>query len=93
MFKMDLEKRNQISNCQHLVDHRKSKRVSENIYFCFIEYVKVFDSVDHIKLWKILQEMGIAYYFTCLLRNCMQVKKQQLELEMEKQTGSKLGKE
>jgi len=90
---MDLEKRNQISNCQHLLDHRKSKRVSETIYFCFIDYVKAFDCMDHSKLWKILQEMGIADHFTCLKRNCMQVKKQQSELDMEKQTGSKSGKE
>ena len=48
--------------------------------------------MDHNKLWKILQEMGIPAHLTCLLRNQMQVKKQQLELDMEQQTGSKLGK-
>ena len=62
------------------------------IKFYFIDYAKTFDCVDHNKLWKILQEMGILDYPTCLLRN-LQVKKQQLELEMEQQTGSKLGKE
>ena len=41
----------------------------ENIYFCFIDYAKVFDCVDHSKLWKILQEMGIPDHLTCLLRN------------------------
>ena len=41
----------------------------KNIYFCFIDYAKVFDCVDHNKLWKILQEMGIADHLTCLLRN------------------------
>ena len=41
----------------------------ENIYFCFIDYAKAFDCVDHNKLWKILQEMGIADHLTCLLRN------------------------
>ena len=49
--------------------------------------------MDHNKLWKILEEMGIPNHLTCLLRNLMQVKKQQLETDMKKQTGSKLGKE
>ena len=48
--------------------------------------------MDHNKLWKILKEMGLSDQLTCLLVNCMQVRKQQLELEMEQQTGSKLGK-
>ena len=64
--------RNQRSNCQHPLDHRKSKRVSENIYFCFIDYAKAFDCVDHNKLWKILKEMGILDHLTCLLRNLSQ---------------------
>ena len=52
------------------MDHRKSKRIPEkNIYFCFIDYAKAFDCVDHKKLWKILQEIGIPDYLTCLLRN------------------------
>ena len=60
MFKLDLKRqRNQGSNCRHLLDHQKSKRVPENIYFCFIDYAKAFDCMDHNKLWKILQEMGI----------------------------------
>ena len=54
---------------------------------------KAFDSVDHYKLWKILKDMGIPDHLTCLLKICMQVKKQQLELDMEQQTGSKSGKE
>ena len=49
--------------------------------------------MDHNKLWKILKEMGIPDHLTCLLRTCMQVRKQQLELDMEQQTGSKLEKE
>ena len=61
----------------------------KNIYFCFIDYAKAFDCVDHNKLWKILKEMGIPDHLTCLLRNFMQVSKQQLELDMEQQTGSK----
>ena len=62
--------RNQRSNCQHLLESRKSKRVSEkNIYFCVIDYTKHFDSVDHNKLWKILKEMGLPDHLSCLLRN------------------------
>ena len=51
------------------MDHQKSKRVSEKLYFCFIDYAKAFDCVDHNKLWKILKEMGIPDHLTCLLRN------------------------
>jgi len=53
-----------------MLDHLKSKRVPEkNIYFCFINYDKAFDCMDHNKLWKILQEMGIPDHLICLLRN------------------------
>ena len=55
------------SNCQNQLDHRKSKRIPENI--CFIDYAKAFDCVDHSKLWKILKEMRIPDHLTCLLRN------------------------
>ena len=92
MFKLDLEKEPEI-NFQHPLDHCKSKRVPENIYFCFIDYAKAFDYVDHNKLWKILQEMGIPDHLTCPWEICMQAKKQQLEPDMEQWTGSKLGKE
>ena len=51
------------------LDHRKSKRVPENIYFCFIDYAKAFDCVDHNKLRKILKETGIPDHLTCLLSN------------------------
>ena len=47
----------------------KARQFQKNIYFCFIDYAKVFDCVDHKKLWKILREMGIPDYLTCLLRN------------------------
>ena len=57
--------------------------------FCFIDYAKAFDCVDHNKLWKILKEMEIPDHLTWLLKTCMQVKKQQLELDMEQQTSSK----
>ena len=63
-----------------------------HIYFCFIEYAKAFDCVDHNKLWKILQEMGIPDHLTCLLRN-LYAGQGATELDMEQQTVSKLGKE
>ena len=47
----------------------KAREFQKNIYFCFIDYAKTFDCVDHNKLWKILKEMGIADHLTCLLRN------------------------
>ena len=74
------------------VSLKKAREFQKNIYFCFIDYAKAFDCVDHNKLWKILQEIGIPDLLTCLLRFCIQVKKQQLELDMEQQTGSKFEK-
>ena len=74
------------------MDHWKSKRAPKNIYFCFVDYIKAFDSVDHIKLWKILKKMEYQTTLPASLEICMQVKKQ-LELDMEQQTGSKSGKE
>ena len=67
----------------------KAKKFQKNIYFCFIDYAKAFDCVDHNKLWKILQEMGIPDHLTCLLRNLYEVRKLQLKLDMDQQTGSK----
>ena len=65
-------------------------KFQKNIYFCFIDYAKAFGCVDHNKLWKILQEMRIPEHLICLLRNLYEeVRKQQLELDMEQQTGSK----
>ena len=78
--------RDQIANICWIIEKRKFQK---NNYFCFIDYAKAFDCVDHNKLWKILKEMGILEHLTCLLRTCMQVRKQQLELDMEQQTGSK----
>ena len=68
---------------------KKVREVQKNIYFCFIDYAKAFDCVDHNKLWKILKGMGIPDHMTCLLETYLQVRKQQLELDMEQQTGSK----
>ena len=94
MFKLVLEKAEEpeIKLPASAVSSKKQE-FQKNIYFCFIDYAKAFDCVDHNKLWKILQEMGISDHFPASWEICMQVKKQQLELDMEKQTGSKLGKE
>ena len=61
--------RNQKSNCQHLLNHVKATEFQKSISFCFIDYAKAFDNVDHNKLWKILKEMGIPDHLTSLLRN------------------------
>ena len=63
------KERNQRSNCQHLLDHCKSKRVPEKHLFLLYSLRQTFDCVDHNKLWKILKEMGIPDHLTCLLRN------------------------
>ena len=59
--------RDQIANILWIVE--KAREFQKNIYFCFIDYAKAFDCVDHNQLWKILKEMGIPDYLTCLLRN------------------------
>ena len=81
--------RNQIANIRWIIE--KAGEFQKNIYFCFIDYAKAFDCVDHNKLWKILQEMGISYHLTCLLRN-LYAGQEATELDMKQQTGSKLGK-
>ena len=79
--------RDQIANIRWII--KKARAFQKNIHFCFIDYAKAFDCVDHNKLWKILKEMSIPDHLTCLWETCMQVRKQQLELDMEQQTGSK----
>ena len=59
--------RDQIAKIHWIIE--KAREFQKNIYFCFIDYTKSFDCVDHSKLWKILQKMGISDYLTCLLRN------------------------
>ena len=59
--------RNKIANICWII--KKAREFQKNIYFCFIDYAKAFDCVDHNKLWKILKEMGIQDHLTCLLRN------------------------
>ena len=68
---------------------KKQESSRKNIYFCFNDYAKAFDCVDHNKLWKILQEMGIPATWPASWETCMQVRKQQLELNMEQHTGSR----
>ena len=67
----------------------KAREFQKNIYFCLIDHAKDFDCVDHNKLWKILKEMGIPDHLAASWEIWMQVRKQQLELDMEQQTGSK----
>ena len=71
MFKLDLEKAEEpdIKLPTSVGSLKKTREFQKNIYFCFIDYAKAFDCVDHNKLWKILQEMGIPDHQTCLLRN------------------------
>ena len=80
--------RDQIANIYWIIE--KAREFQKNIYFCFIDYAKTFECVDHNKLWEILKEMGIPdYTWPASWETYMQVRKQQLELDMEQQTGSK----
>ena len=71
MFKLDLEKSEEpeIKLPTSVGSSKKQQEFEKNIYFCFIDYAKVFDCVDHNKLWRILKKMGIPDHVTCLLRN------------------------
>ena len=79
--------RDQIANIHWII--KKAREFQKNIYFCFTDYTKAFDCVDHNKLWKILKEIGISDHLPISWETYTQVRKQQLELDMEKQTGSK----
>ena len=72
-FRKDRRTRDQLVNTRWIIKSKKAsekaRKFQKNIYFCFIDYSKAFDCVDHKKLWKILQEMGIQDHLTCLLRN------------------------
>ena len=88
MFKLDLEKAEE-PNCQHMLDHQKKQESSrKNIYFCFIDYAKAFDCVDHNsgKFWK---RWEYQTTWPASWETCMQVRRQQLELDMDQQSGSK----
>ena len=79
--------RAQIANIRWII--KKAREFQKNIYFCFIDYAKAFDSVDHNKLWKILKEMRIPDHLTCLLRNLYAGQEAKVRLDIEQQTGSK----
>ena len=76
--------RDQIANICWIIE--KAREFKKNIYFCFIDYTKAFDYVDHNMLWKILQEMGIQTTSPASRETCMQIRKQQLEPDMEQWT-------
>ena len=84
--------RDQVANICWII--KKAREFQKNIYFCFIDYAKAFDCVDHNKLWKILKQTGIPDHLTCLLRNLYAgeeaiARTGHGELDMEQQTGSK----
>ena len=83
--------RDQIANIGWIIE--KPGEFQKNIYFCFINYAKAFDCVDHNKLWKILKEVGIPDHLSCLLRNLYAGQEATVELDMKQQTGSTSGKE
>ena len=89
-FRKSRGTRDQIANIHWII--KKARKFQKNIYFCFIDYAKDFDYVDHNKLWKILKEMGIPDHLTCLLRN-LYSGQGVTELDTEQQTGYKSGKE
>ena len=90
MFKLVLEKAEEpeIKLPTFCWNMEKAREFQKNIYFCFIDYAKAFDCVDHNKLWKILWEMEYQTTWPAS-RNLYEVRKQQWELDMEQQTGSK----
>ena len=91
MFKLDLEKAEKTEiKLPTSVGSSKKREFQKNVYF-FIDYAKAFDCVDHNKLWKILQEMGIPGHLTSLLRN-LYAGQEVTEPDMKQWTGSKLGK-
>ena len=83
--------RDQIANIHWIIE--KAREFQENIYFCFIDYAKAFVCVDHKKTGKFLKRWEYQTIWPAPWEICIQVKKQQLELDMEQHTGSKLGKE
>ena len=79
--------RDQIANIHWIIE--KAREFQKNIYFCFIDYAKAFDCVDHNKLWKILKRWEYQTSSLASWETYIQVRKQQLEMDMEQQTGSK----
>ena len=90
MFKIDLEKAEEPEiKLPTPLDLKKESEFQKNIDFCFIDYTKAFDCVDHNKLWKFFKRWEYQTTWPASWEICMQVRKQQLELDMEQQTGSK----
>ena len=91
MFKLVLEKAEEpeIKLPTSAGSWKKQENSRKSIYFCFIDYAKPFDCVDHNQLWKTLKEMGIIDHLIASWETYMQVRKQQLELDVEQQTASK----
>ena len=86
-FRKGKGNRNQVADICWII--KKAREFQKNIYFCFIDYAKAFDCVDHDKLWKIFKRWEYQTTWPASWETCMQVRKQQLELDMEQQTGSK----
>ena len=86
-FRKGRRTRDHIANICWII--KKAREFQKNIYFCLIDYAEAFDCVDHNKLWKILKEMESQTTWPASWETYMQVRKQQLELDMEQQTGSK----
>ena len=94
MFKLVLEKAEEPEiKLQHLLDHRKSKRVPEKHLLMHYWLTKAFDCVDHDKLWNILKEMAIPEHITCLLINMYAGQEAKVRTRKKQRTGSKLGEE
>ena len=83
--------RDQIANICCIIE--KGREFQKNIYYCFTDYTKAFDCVDHNKLWEILKEVEIPDHLFCFLRNLYAGQEATVKLDMGQQTGSKLGKE
>ena len=90
-FRKGRETRDQIANIHWIIE--KAREFQKNIYFCFTDYAKPFYCVDHNKLWKFWKRWEYQTTWPASWEICMQVEKQQLKLDMEQQTGSKLGEE
>ena len=89
-FRKNRGSKDQISNI-HWIE--KAREFQRNVYFCYTDYLKVFDCVDHRKLWKILKERGISGHLICLLRNLYTGQEATVRTKHGTWTGSKLGKE
>ena len=90
-LRKDSRTRDQIVNIHWIIE--KAREFQKNIYFCFVDYTKAFDCVDHNKMWKILKVMGIPDHLTCLLPNPYASQEATVRTVMKKWTGAKFGKE